>query len=179
MDWNLILKRDGPAVWRTAYRILGNNCDADDCFQEATMNAVEISRRESIVNITALLKRLAASRAIDRLRQRYRQRVQAEFVSDLDELPGVSQSPAQLFEVFELHERLRVALTIIPPNQACAFCLCCLEGLSYRECGESLSLSAEAIGVLIQRARKNLQSQFGDQLRDRSIRLKNKHLLDH
>ena len=38
-------------------------------------------------------------------RQRYRQRVQAEFVSELDELPGVIQSPAQLFEVFELHER--------------------------------------------------------------------------
>jgi DNA-directed RNA polymerase specialized sigma24 family protein len=34
-DWDEILSPDGPAVWRTAYRIVGNRADADECFQEA------------------------------------------------------------------------------------------------------------------------------------------------
>jgi RNA polymerase sigma-70 factor, ECF subfamily len=29
-DWDEILTRDRPAVWRTAYRIVGNRADADD-----------------------------------------------------------------------------------------------------------------------------------------------------
>ena len=38
-DWREILSRDGPAAWRTAYRLLGNRADADECFQEACMAA--------------------------------------------------------------------------------------------------------------------------------------------
>src|SRR5262249_28585812 len=44
-DWREILSRDGPAVWRTAYRLLGNRADADEGFQEAVRGAWEGSRR--------------------------------------------------------------------------------------------------------------------------------------
>ena len=39
-DWDEILTRDGPAVWRTAYRIVGNRADADECVQEAFLSAL-------------------------------------------------------------------------------------------------------------------------------------------
>jgi len=65
-DWDEILTRDGPAVWRTAYRIVGNRADADECVQEAFLHALEISRRKPVQHWCALLQRLAAARAVDR-----------------------------------------------------------------------------------------------------------------
>ena len=40
-DRQEIVSRDGDAVWRTAYRYLGNRADADECFQEAFLAAWE------------------------------------------------------------------------------------------------------------------------------------------
>jgi DNA-directed RNA polymerase specialized sigma24 family protein len=68
-DWQDILSRDGGAVWQSAYRYLGNRADADECFQEAFLAAFEFSRRQEVQNWRALLKRLAAVRAVDRLRR--------------------------------------------------------------------------------------------------------------
>jgi len=31
-DWQLIVNEQGPLVWQTAYRLLGNEADAADCF---------------------------------------------------------------------------------------------------------------------------------------------------
>src|SRR5438445_557444 len=71
-DWPTILSRDGPAAWRTAYRLLGHRADADECFQDACLAALEVSRRQPVRHWRALLQRLAAARAVDRLRERFR-----------------------------------------------------------------------------------------------------------
>ena len=42
-DWNEILARDGPAVWRTAYRLVGNRADADECFQDVFLAALQVA----------------------------------------------------------------------------------------------------------------------------------------
>lgn len=72
VDWQVVLEKYGPIVWQTTYRLLGNHADAADCFQEAFVGALEISRRQRVRNFPALLSRLATARAIDRLRQRVR-----------------------------------------------------------------------------------------------------------
>ena len=152
-DWEEILRRDGPAVWRTAYRLLGNRSDAEDCFQETFLAAVKVSRREPVRHWRSLLVRLAATRAIDRLRRR---RTAGRGV-DWDAVPGRAQSPEQSAEDAELSDRLRDALAGIPGRQAEVFCLHCLEGWSYEEIAAQLGLSANAVGVLLHRARKRLR----------------------
>src|SRR5271157_4030771 len=73
-DWREILSRGGPAAWRTAYRLLGNRANADECFQEACVAALVVSRRELVHNWRGLLQRLAVARSVDRLRVRKRAR---------------------------------------------------------------------------------------------------------
>jgi RNA polymerase sigma-70 factor, ECF subfamily len=163
MDWEMILKRDGPPAWRAAYRILGNSADTDECFQEAVMNALEIAKKGTVGNWRALLQRLITARAIDRLRQRYRLRSRIADGANLDDLPGTPCDPSRGIDEAELQSQLRIALIQIPANQAQAFCLCCLEGWTYRECGDQLSLTSQAVGVLIQRARKKLQTLLAAQ----------------
>ena len=103
-DWDEILTRDGPAVWRTAYRIVGNRADADECVQEAFLHALEISRRETVQHWRALLQRLAAARAVDRLRSRLR-RGRHETLADCDALSGPAPLPSKSVEDAELSAR--------------------------------------------------------------------------
>jgi len=155
-DWQEILSRDGKAVWQTAYRLLGNRADADDCFQEAFLAALKVSRREEVQHWRALLQRLAAARAVDRLRQRHRQAAHRQ-TADWDALAGHEPTPAQSALDAELSERLRAALGRLPPKQAEVFCLHCLEDWSYQEVAGHLAVSIDSVGVLVHRARKRLR----------------------
>src|SRR6185295_15829033 len=73
-DWEDILKRDGPAAWKTAWRVLGNRADVDECYQETCMAAFEFSQTHDVRNWRTLLQRIANAKAVDRLRLRIRQR---------------------------------------------------------------------------------------------------------
>jgi DNA-directed RNA polymerase specialized sigma24 family protein len=53
-DWQTILAEHGDAVWRRAYRLLGNDAAAADCFQDAFAAAVTLSRREPVRKWLAL-----------------------------------------------------------------------------------------------------------------------------
>jgi RNA polymerase sigma-70 factor (ECF subfamily) len=159
-DWEEILSRDGPAAWRTAYRLLGNRAEADDCFQEACLAAVELARCEDVRHWRALLQRLVTARAMDRLRSRNRAR-RHETLSQGSELADDSLSPLQRVEEAELVAELRLALGRIPPRQAEVFWLHSLEDWSYEAIAAHSKLSISAVGVLLHRARKRLRGLLG------------------
>ena len=64
IDWQSIINKHGPAVWQTAYRLLGNHADTADCFQETFICALELSRRQRVRSFPALLVRSATTQAI-------------------------------------------------------------------------------------------------------------------
>jgi RNA polymerase sigma-70 factor, ECF subfamily len=158
-NWSEILSRDGAIIWQTAYRLLGNAADADECFQEACVAALAASGRETVRDWRALLQRTATARAMDRLRERYR-RARHEGPGDVATLIGDDPSPVQGAEAAELAERLREALTTLPPQQAQVFCLHALDGWSYAEVADHLDLSVDHVGVLLHRARKQLRERL-------------------
>lgn len=138
------MKRHGPIVWRTAYRLLGNYADTADCFQETFVCALEVSRRQQVRNFPALLSRLATARAIDQLRQRIRRpRVNTE-PADLSAVPSSNPDPVQQLETGELAEKLRSAITQLPPQHAEVFCLRYLNGMSYRLIAKQLGIKTGA-----------------------------------
>jgi RNA polymerase sigma-70 factor (ECF subfamily) len=156
-DWPGILSEHGPLVWQTAFRIVGNRADAEECFQEAFLAAWKVSQRETINHWRALLQRLATSRALDRVRQR-RRRGPHEEVSDWNAVGGRSPAPSQAPEENELAHQLREALAQLPARQAEVFCLHCIEEWSYQEIAEQLAISSDAVGVLSHRARSRLRT---------------------
>ena len=153
------MSREGPAVWRTAYRLLGNNADADECFQETFLGALRLSQRQPLRNIRAVLQRLATARAMDQLRRRYRQRKREETADWADRAADIA-SPGQCAEAAELSDRLRTALAELPGKQAEAFCLFNLEGWSYQQIAGHLDSSVDAVGVLLFRARAKLRQRL-------------------
>jgi RNA polymerase sigma-70 factor (ECF subfamily) len=165
IDWAEIIRREGPAVWRTAYRLLRNRADADECYQETFLSALELSNRQPVHNWPALLQRLTTSRAIDRLRKQLRRRRREE-VADLALAAGPEEDPAEQAEARELAGALRSALARIPVKQAEVFCLHELGGWSYQQIAEQVGMTVNAVGVMLHRARQKLQEilKLQDQL---------------
>ena len=157
INWQTIVKKHGPAVWQTAYRLLGNHADAADCFQETFICALEVSRRQRVRNFSALLVRLATTRAIDQLRQRFsNSKVRAD-AADLTAVPSTNPDPVQEAQMQELVVRLRESLSQLPPQEAQVFCLRYLNNMSYRQIAKELGIKTKTAGVLLHRARKKLR----------------------
>lgn len=157
-DWAEILSRDGPAAWRSAHRLLGNRADADECFQDACVDAVAVARKGEVRYWRALLVRLATARAVDRLR--WRGRDKSSGLGDWSSVPGAVLDPTQSALDAELAERLRRALATLPGPQAEAFCLASLEGWPHAEVALQMGITANAVGVLVHRARHRLAPMF-------------------
>ena len=72
VDWDELVHLEGVAVWRTIYRLVQNQADADEYLQETFVAAVKLSNHQAVGNWRSLLKRLAIARAVDCVRQRLR-----------------------------------------------------------------------------------------------------------
>jgi RNA polymerase sigma-70 factor (ECF subfamily) len=158
-DWSQVVEEHGGVVWRTAYRLLGNEADAADCFQRTFVSALELSRKEAVRHWPALLRRLATARALEQLRRRHRvgRRWTALPEGCADRrTPG----PAQAAAARELAGDLRQALAELDPVQAEVFCLACLEDLPYREVAGHLGVTVNHVGVLLHRAKAFLRERL-------------------
>ena len=159
-NWDEVIREFGPVVWHTAYRLLGNEPDAADCFQRTFIAAVELAAAEPVRHWPAVLKRLATARALEQLRGRHRQA--ARLVGLPAELPadGSVPDPVERACGGELAAALRAALSVIDPVQGEVFCLVCLEGLPHQDAAAVLGITANHVGVLLHRARAALRERL-------------------
>jgi RNA polymerase sigma-70 factor (ECF subfamily) len=157
-DWPAVVREYGPVVWRTAYRLLGRDADAADCFQDAIDSAMHVAGREAVRDWPGLLQRLATARALDHLRRRMRHAGRHDAAPPAwDALPSGEHDPVEQAEAAELGERLKGALTELPPQQGEVFCLRYVNALSYDEIAAQLQMSIDAVGVALHRARGRLR----------------------
>jgi len=156
-DWERILSTHGPAVWRIVRCLVGHETDARDCYQSVFLDALQLSKRQSVDDWERLLHRLARCRALDLLRKKYR--LAAKIDGDTDPhgafspLPG----PEEEVEAAELAEHLRVCLGLLPPQQAEVFVMRFVEQLGYDEIASRIGSNRNAVGAVLNRARNQLR----------------------
>ncbi|NQU74852.1 MAG: sigma-70 family RNA polymerase sigma factor [Planctomycetes bacterium] len=155
--WETIVHEHGPAVWRTAYRLLGNRSDADECMQDVFIAAVVVSRRGPVHNWPALLKKLAVLRGVDHLRRRARDVLRNDNGIRLSETVSRDVSPDVAAQDGELAEHLRWALAKLSSRQAEVACLRYLSEMTYEEISQKLQISVRHVGVVLSRAREKLR----------------------
>jgi RNA polymerase sigma-70 factor (ECF subfamily) len=157
-----LVRQYGAAVWRMVCRLAGDGdarrgSDAWDCFQDVFVTALEVGRREKVRNWEAMLRRIAMRKALDVLRRRIRERGRFERDVEWEEVVGGCDPVEQSLERAELVRDLRAALAKLPDDQAEAFCLRHIEGMSYEKVGEQLGITGNAAGVVLHRARQRLR----------------------
>ncbi len=135
-------------------RILKHEADALDCWQDVFLEAWERSRRGPVTSWEGLLRWLATRRAIDALRRRQRRSAGNE----VDQLPDRAPSVEQQASFQELVERVRQELIHLPDKQAEAFWLVCVDQCSYGEVAAQMQIEANAVGVLVHRARQHMRT---------------------
>lgn len=145
-----------PMVAGICWRILGHRADAEDAVQETFLKACEVSGREPVRNWPGLLRRLATTTALGRLRSRRKGN------PDVEELLSREHSPPEALEQKELQARLREAIAKLPPRDAEVFCLRYLENLSHEDIVQALELPYASVTSAIYRARKRLEAEFAD-----------------
>jgi RNA polymerase sigma-70 factor (ECF subfamily) len=158
IDWQIIIKKHGLAVWQTSYRLLGSAADAGDCFEETFVCALEVSQRQQIGDFGRLLPAVATARAIDRLRQRYRYRQVREDSTDLVFVPREGAEPIGQVQVEELAGKLRKALAQLAPKEADVFCLMNFNNMGYGPIAKELGIKRSTAKVLLRRAIAKLKN---------------------
>ena len=155
-DWTAIVTEHGPLVWRVAFRLLGKEADAADCFQRAFVAAMDVG---GVRNWPALLRRVATARALEQLRDRYR-RTRAGPLPESPLTDARAADPLDSAAAGELAQRLREALGRIDPRQAEVFCLAALDGWTHAEVAAQVGVTANHAAVLLNRARAALRAEL-------------------
>lgn len=156
-DWAQIVHEYGPMVWKTIHRLVHHEADGADCFQRTFVSALQLSRTEAIRNWPGMLKRLATARALECLRQRYRDTRHSASLAEGVDVETRREGPVLAAQAQELADHLRLALAELDERQAQVFCLACLDDCSYEEIARALQLTVNHVGVLLNRARTRLR----------------------
>ena len=156
--FRVLVERHNPAVFRLAYRMTGNQQDAEDAVQETFLRAYRQLRRfEPRASFGTWLYRIAANCSLDLLRKR--QREAGGRASGDSAINGVSDalvadlpSPDALASNAEVQQQVESALAQLTPVERAAFTLRHFEGRSIEEISTTLGVGANAAKQSIFRA---------------------------
>lgn len=158
----ILTQRLTPVVFAQAYRLLGEQAEAEDATQEALMRLWRIAPDWDAerAKVTTWLYRVTANLCTDRLRKRRRVRPGLDGVPDQpDPAPGAET----MLQDRAREAALREALAGLPERQQQAVVFRHVEGLGNPEIAERLEISVEAVESLISRGKRALKAQLSGQ----------------
>ena len=158
-----LVERHSRALFHLAWRITGDEAEAEDVVQETFLRAYKaLDRFEQRAQVGTWLHRIAANAALDVVRARGRQgtRVEAQEPDGpepVETLPSVDPLPDRLAESGEVGRRVNAAMAQLTPNERAAFVLRHFEDQPIEEIGRTLGLQANAAKQTIFRAVRKLR----------------------
>lgn len=163
-DFERIFNENQALVYRVAFRITGNNEDAEDVLQTLFLRLL---RREILPdmdrNPRAYMHRAAINIALDIVKHRARTVSSANIEDYIRE-----EAPTERLPAFRIQDWLRDALGELNPRAAEIFILKHVEGYDNAEIAEMLGTSRGTIAVLLFRARarlkKSVRKRLGEKL---------------
>jgi RNA polymerase sigma-70 factor (ECF subfamily) len=153
-------------VFRLAYRITGNEYDAEDAVQDTFLRAFQkLSTFDGRAKFGTWLYRVAANSSLDVLRRRRREASRSPSLEDsaAGRRESVSRDPGQDRLLFssQVNERLRAALSELTELERTAFTLRHFENFPLAEISQCLGLSTNATKQAVFRAVKKVRKALG------------------
>ena len=158
-----LVETHSRSVFRLAFRMTGNEQDAEDVVQESFLRAYrQLGRFESRANFGTWLYRIVSNCSVDLMRSKQARHDQVRGDS-LDqegavELPAAdAPDPERAAQSTEIDRRVQHALRELSPLERAAFTLRHYEGRSIEEIGATLGLGTSAAKHSVFRAVKKLR----------------------
>jgi RNA polymerase sigma-70 factor (ECF subfamily) len=158
-----LVERHSRSVFRLAYRMTGNQQDAEDVVQETFLRAFrQLPGFESRCAFSSWIYRIAANYALDLIRSRRRRQTASEPERDpLTTIPAGDPQPDRLVFSGEVRRRVEQAMSLLTDQERAAFVLRHYEGLSTDEVGETLGINPgaakHAVFRAVQKLRRSLE----------------------
>ncbi|WP_082468974.1 RNA polymerase sigma factor SigE [Sciscionella sediminilitoris] len=156
-SWEEIVRQHSDRVYRLAYRLSGNQHDAEDLTQETFIRVFRSLSSYKPGTFEGWLHRITTNLFLDMARRRSRLRMEG-LPEDTDRLAGDEPTPEQAFSAAHLDPDLQAALDELPPEFRAAVVLCDVEGLSYEEIGATLGVKLGTVRSRIHRGRQALRA---------------------
>lgn len=155
--WEEIVSTHSARVYRLAYRLSGNQHDAEDITQEVFVRVFRSLSSYTPGTFEGWLHRITTNLFLDMVRRRQRIRFDS-LGDDADErLPSNEPAPQQHFDDTHFDADVQHALDTLAPEFRAAVVLCDIEGLSYEEIAATLGVKLGTVRSRIHRGRSHLR----------------------
>jgi len=158
-SWDELVRQHADRVYRLAYRLSGNQHDAEDLTQETFIRVFRSLQNYQPGTFEGWLHRITTNLFLDMVRRRGRIRMEA-LPEDYDRVPAEGPTPEQIYHDSRLGADLQAALDSLPAEFRAAVVLCDIEGLSYEEIGATLGVKLGTVRSRIHRGRQALRDHL-------------------
>jgi RNA polymerase sigma-70 factor, ECF subfamily len=153
--WEEVAREHGRFLYNVAYRLAGNDDDAQDLVQEALIRVRKGLERYEPGSLEGWLARIVTNVFLDEVRRRKRRPADA-FPEDPDWVLPSTPAADEVSTGFS--EEVQAALTSLPDEFRAAVVLCDVADLPYDEIAESLGVPVGTVRSRIHRGRRLLRN---------------------
>ena len=160
-DFAILMRQNQGSVYRLAFHLLGNGEEAKDATQETFLKAWRKFDKLRWETGQAWLLKITVNLCLDWLRRR---RFRGDFPEEDESqnsieyrLPDPNPDPLEQCLSEEVQTRVRKAISSLAPKYRAVLMLRDLEGLSYQEIAEMLSVKISKVKSNLFRGRRELK----------------------
>jgi RNA polymerase sigma factor (sigma-70 family) len=157
-SWEDIVRAHSTRVYRLAYRLTGNQHDAEDLTQEVFVRVFRSLSSYTPGTFEGWLHRITTNLFLDGARRKQRIRFEGLAEDVAQRLPGTELTPAQVWDERHFDSDIQTALRALPPDYRAAVVLCDIEGFSYEEIAATLGVKLGTVRSRIHRGRAQLRA---------------------
>lgn len=160
-SWEQIVADHSARVYRLAYRLTGNQHDAEDLTQETFIRVFRSLSSYTPGTFEGWTHRITTNLFLDQVRRKRRIRMEP-LGDDTHHLAGPAGpgTPERGYEHANMDQDVQRALDALSPEFRAAVVLCDIEGLSYEEIGLTLGIKLGTVRSRIHRARAQLRESL-------------------
>lgn len=155
--WDEVVRTHSARVYRLAYRLTGNQHDAEDLTHDVFIRVFRSLDSYRPGTFEGWLHRITTNLFLDRARRKQRIRFDALTDEFAARLPSRLTGPEEHFDIAHLDGDIQQALDALSPTFRAAVVLCDIEGYSYEEVAQTLGIKLGTVRSRIHRGRSQLR----------------------
>ncbi|HZQ85856.1 MAG TPA: sigma-70 family RNA polymerase sigma factor [Acidimicrobiales bacterium] len=160
-SWEEVARTYGRFLYTVAYRLTGNEADAEDLAQEVLLRVRRGLATYRPGSMEGWLSRITTNAFLDDVRRK-RRRPAVVMADPPDSLLPAAPAPDEALAATTLPDRMQAALARLPQDFRAAVVLCDVVGESYEQIAESLGIPIGTVRSRIHRARALLRQALSD-----------------
>ncbi len=159
-SWDEIVRDHSARVYRLAYRLTGNQHDAEDLTHDVFVRVFRSLQTYRPGTFEGWLHRITTNLFLDKARRKQRIRFDALSEDAAARIPSRSLGPEAAYDATHFDDDVQRALDSLSPQFRAAVVLSDIEGFTYEEVAQTLGIKLGTVRSRIHRGRAQLRQQL-------------------